>query len=80
MDAEQHYGILGMYAGVKDSQPILGGDANRWQALRQLQEAADAGPEQPRRLRSGPTRRISTCASELPVSRGRDRSPGRPAA
>ncbi len=72
MDAEQHYGILGMYAGVKDSQPILGGDANRWQALRQLQEAANAGPEQPQRLRIGSDEAYVYLALEIPGFRGRD--------
>lgn len=29
-DAEQHYGILGMYAGSADSVPVLGGDPTAW--------------------------------------------------
>lgn len=30
MDAEQNYGILGMYAGHPDSSPELGGDPEQW--------------------------------------------------
>lgn len=33
MDAEQNYGILGMYAGDEAATPVLGGDIARWQAL-----------------------------------------------
>jgi tetratricopeptide (TPR) repeat protein len=35
-DAEQHYGLLGEYAGPLDSTPELGGDASRWRALAEL--------------------------------------------
>ena len=33
MDAEQHYGILGQYAGDPRTRPVLGGDAARWRSL-----------------------------------------------
>ena len=35
-DAEQHYGLLGEYAGLLDSTPQPGGDAARWRALAEL--------------------------------------------
>lgn len=34
-DAEQNYGILGMYAGRADSTPVLGGDPARWRTHEQ---------------------------------------------
>ncbi len=37
MDAEQNYGILGLYAGDGVSTPRLGGDPSRWRALRLIQ-------------------------------------------
>ncbi|HSB54841.1 MAG TPA: hypothetical protein VLD58_10810, partial [Gemmatimonadales bacterium] len=40
MDAEQNYGILGMYAGDGVSTPVLGGDIRRWQALESYQSGA----------------------------------------
>lgn len=36
MDAEQHYGLLGQYAGPERTAPELGGDPTRWRALRAL--------------------------------------------
>lgn len=33
MDAEQNYGLLGMYAGDSATRPVPGGDAARWRAL-----------------------------------------------
>jgi hypothetical protein len=33
MDAEQHYGLLGQYAGPERTMPELGGDPARWRAL-----------------------------------------------
>ncbi|MGH7658813.1 MAG: hypothetical protein ACREL6_11315, partial [Gemmatimonadales bacterium] len=43
MDAEQNYGILGMYAGHPDSIPKLGGDPGRWTGSTPLMETG-AGP------------------------------------
>jgi hypothetical protein len=40
MDAEQHYGILGEYAGDGVSTPRLGGDPGRWRALRLVQRSS----------------------------------------
>lgn len=53
MDAEQHYGILGMYAGHANSTPRLGGMAARWRALPLLTENATAAAGQPNRIRVG---------------------------
>ncbi|HXW97768.1 MAG TPA: hypothetical protein VEI47_09290, partial [Gemmatimonadales bacterium] len=53
MDAEQNYGILGMYAGDSASRPELGGDPLRWQALPPLAEAPAATANLPRRIRIG---------------------------
>jgi hypothetical protein len=40
MDAEQHYGILGQYAGAEGTRPILGGDPARWRSLDPVQSGA----------------------------------------
>jgi hypothetical protein len=53
MDAEQNYGMLGMYAGVAAQTPTLGGDPTRWQALAVLSEAPRATANEPRRIRVG---------------------------
>ena len=53
MDAEQNYGILGMYAGIGSSTPRLGGMAARWRALPLLTENAKAAAGQPNRIRVG---------------------------
>jgi tetratricopeptide (TPR) repeat protein len=37
MDAEQHYGLLGQYAGSASRTPQPGGDPDRWRALPALQ-------------------------------------------
>ncbi len=42
MDAEQNYGILGMYAGEADRTPELGGDTTRWLALPALRQSTAA--------------------------------------
>jgi hypothetical protein len=39
MDAEQNYGLLGLYAGRDSQSPSLGGDPARWRALPVLQGA-----------------------------------------
>jgi hypothetical protein len=43
MDPEQHYGVLGQYAGSGD-QPVLGGPADRWRLLPVLQKPRSPGP------------------------------------
>lgn len=72
MDAEQHYGMIGMYAGAPDSEPVLGGDASRWEALRLLEEATGPGPSQPQRLRIGSDESYVYLALAIPSLRGRD--------
>lgn len=42
MDAEQHYGILGQYAGEESERPVLGGEPGPW---RRLDSLAGGGPE-----------------------------------
>jgi hypothetical protein len=53
MDAEQNYGIMGMYAGEAESTPRLGGSAGNWRRLRPVQVAADTVPDGPRVIRMG---------------------------
>jgi len=42
MDAEQNYGIIGMYAGDARSRPRLGGDSEPWKRLAAVQVAGDS--------------------------------------
>jgi hypothetical protein len=53
MDAEQNYGIMGMYAGETGVSPRPGGDPERWRALTPVQSAPDASRRGPHRLRAG---------------------------
>jgi hypothetical protein len=53
MDAEQNYGILGMYAGDAAATPRLGGDPELWRQLTPVQEARQDTGRGPRRLRAG---------------------------
>jgi hypothetical protein len=53
MDAEQNYGILGMYAGEASTTPLPGGDPARWLALPSLMAAERPAPGAPSRLRVG---------------------------
>jgi hypothetical protein len=53
MDAEQNYGILGMYAGDAAATPRLGGDPELWRQLTPVQEAPQDAGRGPRRLRAG---------------------------
>jgi hypothetical protein len=73
MDAEQNYGILGMYAGDGTTTPVLGGDIARWQALPTLLEdsGATANPNLPRRLRVGSDESYVYLAVELAAFAGR---------
>jgi hypothetical protein len=52
MDAEQNYGILGLYSGDSMSTPRLGGDARAWRRLDPVYQEA-AGKTQLRALRAG---------------------------
>ena len=69
MDAEQNYGILGMYAGAAGASPRLGGDPERWRALRAVQGASDSSRWGPRRLRAGADESFYYLAVELPAER-----------
>lgn len=71
MDAEQNYGILGMYAGDAATTPVLGGDAGRWQRLETLLEAPGATANLPRRLRIGSDESYLYLAVELAEFAGR---------
>ncbi|MEP6571932.1 MAG: hypothetical protein ABJD11_04525 [Gemmatimonadota bacterium] len=53
MDAEQNYGIFGIYAGVKGKSPVLGGDASRWSGLTQIGSGSGPQPGSPRSIRLG---------------------------
>jgi tetratricopeptide (TPR) repeat protein len=64
MDAEQHYGILGQYAG-DGRTPRLGGDPALWLALQELQSGQTI-PRGPRRLRTGADESFFYLAVELP--------------
>src|SRR5215208_1105901 len=44
MDAEQHYGILGQYAGDSESIPKLGGNPSVWRRLPLVQREEKADP------------------------------------
>jgi Tetratricopeptide repeat len=52
MDAEQNYGILGLYSGDSASTPRLGGDPRAWHRLDPLYQQAER-TTQPRGLRAG---------------------------
>lgn len=52
MDAEQHYGILGFYAGDSESSPRLGGAGSRWRQLDLVHRGAEE-KGQPQVLRAG---------------------------
>jgi len=69
MDAEQNYGIMGMYAGDARATPRLGGSPDRWRALALLQGAPDSSTPGPRRLRAGSDESFYYLAVELPPGR-----------
>jgi hypothetical protein len=69
MDAEQNYGIMGMYAGDARATPRLGGNPDRWRALTPLQSAYDSTTSGPRRLRAGSDESFYYLAVELPPGR-----------
>jgi hypothetical protein len=66
MDAEQNYGILGMYAGDAATVPRLGGEPSRWRALFPLTRGAPAAAGGPRNLRIGSDASYVYLAVELP--------------
>lgn len=69
MDAEQNYGIMGMYAGDERATPRLGGDPERWRRMTLVQRAADPGSSGPRRLWAGADESFYYLAAELPPGR-----------
>lgn len=69
MDAEQNYGIMGMYAGDARATPRLGGDPALWRRLASLQSAPDPSSNGPRRLRAGADESYYYLAVELPPGR-----------
>ncbi len=66
MDAEQSYGIKGMYAGESQSTPRLGGDIDRWQRLLSVHAARDSSGRGPRRIRMGNDESYYYLGIELP--------------
>jgi hypothetical protein len=66
MDAEQNYGIIGMYAGDARTTPRLGGDTRAWLALPPVLTARDSSGAGPRRLRMGSDESFYYLAVELP--------------
>jgi hypothetical protein len=71
MDAEQNYGILGMYAGDPLTRPRLGGDAARWRALTRIAGEAVPRPGDAGVLRIGSDESFVYLALEIPDAAGR---------
>jgi hypothetical protein len=71
MDAEQHYGILGMYAGDDSTTPELGGDRDRWHALTEISSSSAAAEARPGSLRIGSDESYLYLAVEFPGLAGR---------
>ena len=69
MDAEQNYGILGMYPGEEQSTPRLGGDVRPWKRLTSVQTSADSAERSPRSIRMGWDEAFYYLAVELPPGR-----------
>jgi tetratricopeptide (TPR) repeat protein len=65
MDPEQHYGILGQYAGDSESAPKLGGNPSAWRRLPVVQREEKADPAAPRALRAGSDESFVYLAVEL---------------
>lgn len=53
MDAEQNYGVIGVYAGEAAATPRLGGDARPWLAGQTVYEEPSAAPSVPHALHLG---------------------------
>jgi hypothetical protein len=71
MDAEQHYGILGMYAGDSATTPRLGGDARLWRGLAPVGVPANPmPPDGPTALRIGNDESYVYVAAEFPALAG----------
>jgi hypothetical protein len=65
MDAEQHYGILGQYAGDVTATPRLGEDPAQWRRLPVLQTGTTAANGGLERLRAGADESFVYLAVEL---------------
>lgn len=65
MDPEQHYGVLGQYAGEEQATPRLGADLGRWLGLALVQSAEPATANWLRRLRAGSDESFYYLALEL---------------
>jgi hypothetical protein len=71
MDAEQNYGILGMYAGDSATTPELGGEPRRWRALAPIATPANPMlPNRPSALRVGSDESYLYLAAEFPALAG----------
>jgi len=71
MDAEQNYGILGMYAGDSATTPRLGGDARLWRSLTPVATpASPMTPDRPSALRVGSDESYVYIAAEFPSLAG----------
>ncbi len=67
MDAEQNYGILGMYAGEAATTPELGGEVGRWHGLAPIATPATLrSPDRPAALRAGSDESYLYLAAEFP--------------
>jgi hypothetical protein len=72
MDAEQNYGILGMYAGAAGASPVLGGPAAGWRMLAPVAApASPVGPDQPATLRAGHDEAYLYLSADFPAYAGR---------
>ena len=65
MDAEQHYGILGQYAGDSGSSPRLGGNPSGWRRLPLVQREDKIIAAAPQALRAGSDESFMYLAVEL---------------
>ncbi len=71
MDAEQNYGILGMYAGDPATSPELGGDPRRWRGLTPVATPANPmTPDRPAALRVGNDESYVYIAADFPSLAG----------
>jgi len=71
MDAEQNYGVLGMYPGSADQTPALGGDPARWTTGALLSRAADPLGTSPGTLTARSDEAYLYLAVSFPGLRGR---------
>jgi len=67
MDAEQQYGILGMYAGTAGQAPVLGGSAGPWRSLTLLQGPGASAGDSALSLKAGSDEAFLYLALEVPA-------------